>query len=184
MGKQINYYMTYNDFREIAQYAIDSGCIILKKVNETLVHSNVTDIVTPDENSYYFYVPEAGKLDIEIKNGEEFISGYRSSGNVVIEAGFSIVNHKSKRISRARLYTVTGYYDETGNWVSRPECVKKVYDKLVRRVKKVAPYTEITDMVTSIAERDYNKAKEWKHKEYISKELLMLKMESGYKLGL
>lgn len=31
--------------------------------------------------------------------------------------------------------------------------MKKVYDKLVRRVNKVDPYTEITEMVTSIVER-------------------------------
>lgn len=184
MGKQINYYIGYNNFLKIAQQALDSGCEILKKENGKIIHSNSIDIVTQDTNRYFFYLPEAGDLTFDIRNGEEYIGGYHSSGNVIMEACFSIVNHDDKKISRARIFSITGYTDEHGNWNARPVCVKKVYEKLVRAIKKVAPYTEIVDVIISTAEDSYGKTREWKHKEYISAELLALKMEGGYKIGL
>ena len=119
-----------------------------------------------------------------MRNGKEHIGGYNSSGNVVIEASFSVVSHENKKISRARIFSITGYNDEHGNWIDRPECLKKVYEKLVRGIKKIAPYTEITDTIISTAEDSYAKAKEWKHKEYISPALLTLKISDGYKIGL
>lgn len=184
MGKQINYYMRYNDFQKIARQAVDSGCEILKKEKDKLIRSNGMDIVTSDVNRYYFYLPEAGPLTVAKRNGAECVGGYNSSGNAIIEAGFSIVNHTEKKISRARLFSITGYYDEYGNWVDRPECVRKVYEKLARTVKRLAPYTEITDIIISIHDDDYNKPKEWQHKEYISAELFSLKTKNGYKLGM
>ena len=50
---------------------------------------------------------------------------------------------------------MTGYYDKNKNWIDRPECMKKLYDKLVRAAKKLAPYTEIVDEITAI----------WKYEE-------------------
>ena len=31
MGKQINYWMGYEDFLQVAQAALDCGCVIIKK---------------------------------------------------------------------------------------------------------------------------------------------------------
>ena len=165
MGKQINYYIGYEDFLKVAGQALISGCIILKKENGKFVRSNNIEMITQDNNRHYFYLLEAGDLEIQIRNDEECIGGYGSSGNVVIEASYSVVKHEQKTISRGRLFSVTGYYDENKNWIDRPECVKKLYDKLVRVVKKNAPYIEIVDEIISTSSEDYLKAKEWKHKE-------------------
>ena len=67
--------------------------------------------------------------------------------------------------------------------MERPECVKKVFDKIARKVKKTAPFTEITEIITDFSTDDYGQT-EWKCKEYISPELLELKMREGYKLSL
>ena len=67
--------------------------------------------------------------------------------------------------------------------MGRPECVKKAYDKIARKVKKTAPFTEITEIITDYSADDHRQT-EWKHKEYISPELLELKMREGYKLSL
>lgn len=182
MGKQINYYIGYKEFLKIAECAVKNGCIILKKEYGKYVRDNSVGIITQDCNRYYFYLPEAGDLEPQMHDDNEFVGGYNSSGNVVIEASYSIVKHEQKTISRGRLFSVTGYYDKNKNWIDRPECMKKLYDKLVRTVKKLAPHTEIVDEIISTSSEDYLKPKEWKHKEYITEELLSLKENDDYKL--
>jgi len=51
----------------------------------------------------------------------------------LIEASFSR-NDKEK----ARIYVTTGFYDEYGNWIVRPELLTKTYEKLARRARKLA----------------------------------------------
>lgn len=185
MGKQINYYMGYKDFLSIAQKALECGCKILKRVDGKMVQGESGDFVTEAEKRYYFYLPEAGDLYVKtLPNGMESVGGYNSTGNVVIEAAYSYINTDNKRISRARLFVASGYYDELGQWIPRPDCLEKVYNKLVRVVKKVAPYTELTDTLVSRREEDYLQEREYKHKEYVTAECLQLRNEQGYKLGI
>lgn len=179
MGKQLNYYMNYNGFLDVAQYALDIGCKILKKEKEIIICSEDIRIVSSDTSRYYFYLPQAGALDIQKRNNVEYVGGYNSSGNVIIEAGYSVVDHAKQKISRARIFSITGYYDTYGNWIARSECVKKAYDSLSRKIKKIAPYTEITDFIVNSPDVE---PKEWKHKEYIMEELLALKVSAGYEL--
>lgn len=183
MGKQINYYMGYEDFLTIAQKALECGCKILKRADGKIVQSEFIDFVTEDEKRYCFYLPEAGELCAKIlPNGHEMIGGYTTSGNVVIEADYSFIDAGNKGISKARLWVTSGYYDEQGEWIPRPDCLEKVYNKLVRVVKKAAPYTELTDTYISRREEDYLQEKEYKHKEYISPECLRLRNEQKYRL--
>ena len=77
---------------------------------------------------------------------------------------------------------ISGYYDEQGEYIPRPECVTKIYNKLVRTVKKVAPLTELTDKYISAKGDTYLQELEWKHKEYITPEYLNLKESDNYKL--
>ena len=136
MGKQINYYMGFKDFIKVAQFALDLGCVICREENKKIICSNHIDIVTPSVKRYFFYLPEAGELRVRTENGREEIGGYNASGIALIEAGFSYVKHDRKTITRGRLFSISGYYDESGNWMERPECVKKVFDKIARKVKK------------------------------------------------
>ena len=183
MGKQINYYMGFKDFIKVAQFALDLGCVICREENKKIICSDHIDIVIPSVKRYFFYLPEAGELHVRTENGREEIGGYNASGNVLIEAGFSYVKHDRKTITRGRLFSITGYYDESGNWMGRPECVKKAYDKIARKVKKTAPFTEITEIITDFSTDDYGQT-DWTRNEYISPELLELKMRRGYKLSL
>ena len=77
---------------------------------------------------------------------------------------------------------ISGYYDEQGEYISRPESVTKIYNKLARIVKKVAPLTELTDTYISTKDATYLQEYEWKHKEYITPEYLHLKESGNYKL--
>ncbi len=49
-------------------------------------------------------------------------------------------------------------------------------------VKRLAPYTELTDTYVSMNDDDYLQEKEWKHKEYISPQFLRLKLTEDYRL--
>lgn len=183
MGKQINYWLGFEDFLQIVQVALDSGCVIIKPVSGKLTYGQTLDIVTESEHHYYFYVPEAGELlGKSIPFEDEAIGSYTATGNSVIEAGFSFRNDETKEIVRNRLFVISGYYDDKGDYILRPECVTKTYNRLVRIVKKIAPYTELTDTYTSTKDEDYLQEKAWKHKEYISPQFLQLKLLHNYKL--
>lgn len=58
MGKQINYWLGYTDFLQIAQSALDCGCVIIKPVSEKLIYGQTLDIVTENQHRYYFYLQE------------------------------------------------------------------------------------------------------------------------------
>ena len=52
MGKQINYYMGYEDFRMITKKALECGCRIVKSVEGQIVQSTSIDFVTDEEKQY------------------------------------------------------------------------------------------------------------------------------------
>ncbi len=184
MGKQINYWLGYEDFLKTAQVALDYGCIIIKKVSGKLIYERTLDIVTGHEYRYWFYVPEDGGLSGRAIpfNDDDRLPSYSPAGNTVIEAGFSKRDDKSKIITRSRLFVISGYYNEQGEYISRPESVTKIYNKLVRIVQKIAPLTELTDKYISTKDETYLQELEWKHKEYIAPEYFNLKESNNYKL--
>ena len=145
MGKQINYYMEYEAFLTIAMTAIDLGCQIVKEdfVTGKIISSSDISIVTQDTNSYYFYIPEAGPLKNKVRtDGSEYVLSYNETGNAIIEASFCKYNIDEGFIGRGRLFSQTGYYDQNGEFISRPQIVDEIYKQLVKKVKKAAPYTE------------------------------------------
>ncbi len=173
MGMQINYWMEYEKFCELAELALSLGCVIMKRDEDTgkYIYSQDVSIISKDCWFYYFYLPEAGTLQMrKIKFGEEIAF---ESENFVIAAGFSLINDEEKRIRRERLYLSTGYYDKNEKFIYRPDCIVDVYKKLARKVKKLAPYTELVEP---------REEKDWVHKEYVSPYCLELRNEKGYSL--
>jgi len=183
MGKQINYWMGYEDFLTVAQAALDSGCVIIRHSDDgKLMYGHTLDIVTQDTHRYYFYVKDAGELEVKtLSTGREQIGGYNASGNLLIEAAFSHRDDRKKELTRSRLFVISGYYDGDGTYINRPDCVTKVYNRLARVVKKVAPYTELTDTYT-VDSDDGTQTREWRHKEYVSPSFLHLKLAENYRL--
>ncbi len=180
MGKQINYYMGVDDFRQLAQYALDIGCVICKQENAEIVRSNSVDIVMPDYKKYFFYLPEVEKALLQLQHFQTCYTLQFVAYHLVIEASFSSIRHNRKEISRGRLFLISGYYNAQGKWIDCPECMNKIYEQLKRKVKKIAPYTEITDFITDYSADNYKQI-EWRHKEYIAHELLELHVNNEYK---
>ena len=198
MGKQINYWMDYDNFLLLAQKALDLGCRIIR---EDLDAGKVTEsgdigIVVPygkhKRINYYFHLPEAGDVKIKIYNGMERLDhGFSATGNAVIEADYSFVLREQagvcgmrgrREIMRARIYCITGYYGEDGEYIPRPECLTKVYNALARYVKKLAPCTEFTDTRISMREENYGEKVEYKYKEYVTKACLEMVEREGDRL--
>ena len=174
--------MDYDNFLLLAQKAVDLGCTIVKEDFDSgkVIESKDFNIVTLSydnfyDTKYYFHLPEAGDIKIHTVNGKERLDCIlNASGNALIEAAYSFIvneptgicgNCSKKEIKRARLYCITGYYDEIGEWIPRPECLTKVYNSLVRYVKKIAPYTEMVDILVSMKDENYGEEYEWQHKE-------------------
>ncbi|MCI8653782.1 MAG: hypothetical protein HFF11_08840 [Angelakisella sp.] len=163
MGKQINYYLGYEPFLELARLAAESGCVIVRchydrEKQRWSVCQGGPEVVVPDQYSYFFHLPEAGPLAIlDTPYGPRVEDGYSATGNAVIEAGFSRLNEGGP--TRSRLFVISGYYDGEEVWVPRPDCMTKLYDRLARRVKKLAPYVQ---------------PRGWQYKTYASPDLLPL----------
>ena len=186
MGKQISYYMEFETWVKLCEKALDLGFEIVhedKKLGKVITGTD-TDILTQDSGSrYYFHLPNAGGLIIKKDGfGNEILDhGYTACSNAVIETGFSGFDQRNKEIHSCRLFIQTGYYDEKGNFISRPDCIDKKYNSLVRFVKKIAPYTELTEMRTSLRDEDYLKEHEFKFKRYITPYCLDFVENKGYK---
>lgn len=165
MGRQINYYMEYESFLQVAQLALDCGCEIVKQNLDirptTVIRTRDISAITPNDWMFWFYVPEAGKLEIKTYEcGERVEHGFSESGNALIEAGVSFIDEEKKTISRSRLYVSSGYYDGSGAWIPRPKCVDAVYNKLMRRVKKLTAYDGFnyrTEYCAKLFDEGYNK---------------------------
>ena len=176
MGKQINYWMDYDNFCQLASLALELGCIIVKEDagSGKIIKASDVSIITKDCYRYYFYFSYAGPLKIKEVENIELIDRFNTeTGNAIIEAGYSQIADDKKQIRRERLYLTTGYYNKNDEFIYRPDIMVDVYNKLARKVKKLATYTELTTVFNG---------KEWIHKEYLTPCCLQLINEEGYSL--
>lgn len=174
MGRQINYYLELDGLLSLSERALSLGCQI---VREDLWAGCVTaghdiGLIAGEEHvRYYFHLPAAGPLMVETFDGKERLRRFACPcENAVIEAGFSRILPETREIVWARLFSSSGYYDQTGAFLSRPRCIDRVYSTSARLVKKLAPSTSVTNAYISTCgqERTYTR------REYISPPLSSL----------
>ena len=141
MGKQITYYMDRESFLVLAQAALDEGLLILKNDYTETPQEPCRDLsVIDDCTEYYFYLPEIAPLTHTHTAYGYYVNSYSyPSCLAIIEAGYS---KKADSIRESRIYVQTGTYND-GEWIPRNEKLTKIYNKLVRKVKKLAPYKEL-----------------------------------------
>lgn len=177
MGKQVHFYMEQEIFTQLAQTAIDLGCLILKQKGSKITSSADTSIITKDCSQYYFYLPETGRLDENLPLG-----CYNSNGNLVIESGYTTCADNSTLL-RTRLYIINGFTDKNGDFIERPECLAAVYNKLVARMKQLTKYVEIPAEKFSMRRNYYADPTNRSHKIYITDKLNRRLQKSGCILG-
>lgn len=182
MGKQINYCIDYDTFILLARKALEYGCKIIKEDSKAgvVTESDSVDIISKDCFRYYFHVPEAGKYVIKKAGEKEYVDqGYSSSGVTLIEAETTIIRETKKEIQRGRLFCVSGYYDGEGHYVNRPDCVTKIYNALVRYLKKQVLYLDVEHYVFN----PIYEGRKFVSKEYITTKCLWLVNDEDYALG-
>jgi hypothetical protein len=145
MGKQINYYMDYDNFLKLAEVALGEGCMILRNEHtpyEQIPQSDISAIL-PEHTEYYFYLPELADLEqLRDVYGNYYVNTRRNFA--LIEAGFSRKREAEKCwITRSRLYIQTSDYDTDGQRIVCTERLVKVYEKLARLVRKLCPTMKI-----------------------------------------
>ncbi len=140
MGKQLNYYMGYDEFITAAQAASDNGCTIISRAygnkSWNIRRGTPVDIVSDHQRDYFFVTDDADNDIFDEINGCYISEKTRLN---VIEAGFSITDSKKRLIVKNRLYLASGVYDTTGSFVKCSDKNVKVYDKLARIARKLAP---------------------------------------------
>lgn len=130
-----------------------------------------------------FLSPEAGDLNAASYDGKERLNGiFNPSANVVLEARGSRIEPDKKEIFRGELYLSTGNYDENKNFITPPDCLVKLYNALARYVKKLAPYTEVTEGHVYVGGPKDGQKEVRMVKKYISPYCFDLKENKGYKL--
>lgn len=186
MSKKISYYLEFDGFLQLAQKALDLGCSIVCEDKKAGVLTQRHDIGIITQNRgifWYFYLPEAGDLNAASYDGKERLNGiFNPSANVVLEARGSRINTEQKEIFRGELYLSTGYYDEDKNFITPPDCLVKLYNALAQYVKKLAPYTEVTEGHVYVGGPKDGQKEVRMVKKYISPYCFDLKENKGYKL--
>ena len=144
-----------------AQKAVDLGFTVVKEdlTSGRVIESKDNRIISPygkyNHPSFYFHIPEAGDIRILTGIGKECLDyGYTATGN-------------------------SGYHDENEKDIPRPDCLTKMYNSLVKYVKKTAPYTVSVEMFISTKDENHGEAFEYRHKEYITKTCLNLVNNEG-----
>lgn len=159
MGMQVNYYMDHETFLLVAQKALKEGCLILRWEHTFQPQLPASDlsIVTEEQMRYYFYLPELAPLAYKTDQNDQYYLDniFSPLSLALIEASFSRPwpAHGSTlpNINRARLYIPTGFWDENRQWVPRSERLTKVYQRLARLARKLAPAAALT-----VDDIDYN----------------------------
>lgn len=166
MGKQMAYYMERDVFVELAQTALDLGCVILRQNGNKIVSSNDTSIITSGCTHYYFYLPAAGELDENLMLG-----CYNKNAGFVIEASYS-PRASDLHLKRGKLYLAGGFTIPDGAFVESPACLISVYKKLVARMKQLTLRVEVPAERISTRLNYYADPTDRTHKIYITKKLL------------
>lgn len=166
MGKQTTFYMEREVFQELAQEAVNCGCLILRQSGNKLISSQDTSVITAGCQQYYFYLPEAGKLDESLPLG-----CFNKNGSMVIEANYT-TRDKNYSLHRARLYLMTTVPTLDGESISTPECMIKLYTKLVRKMKSLTTFVRVPAERMSNRMTYYADPSDRSHKLYLTQKMI------------
>lgn len=164
MGRQVEFMMDKNMEKRFWDFLLSiKGLKILFKSSTGIIEiKELPEYGVPFGLGLHIYMDELGELKISTNNYVDFII------SPVIEFRRSVTNEKEKRVSRGRVYVQLDYWDN-GILVKKNEGLKKLYEKLVRWIRKNIPKIEIeygdykgkehaTQIVKSLIEEEgYNK---------------------------
>ena len=145
MGKQITYYIDHSEFLILAQAALDAGCSILRKEHtpEPAVPTRDLSAIDPSHPQWTFVLPGAPELEFNRDlAGNYFLRREGPIETMLIETGFSVLNNKGVWRDSCLWIPTAALVDHA--LVPRPEASTRIYDKLARVVRKLAPTRSFT----------------------------------------
>ena len=159
MGKQINYYVDENSYKQVVEKALSMGFVVLYEECvggkpghwEYEYHWYDTMPNFPFNETHYFFNPALGSFRNTLDN-KEYLTWEEIKERKLflgcmfapmIEASCSLVSDKDKFMVSNRLYIRSDYYDSQDLLVKQSEAFLKQYDSLVRTIKKLAPRRKI-----------------------------------------
>ena len=170
-SKQVNYYITENELEDFDDYLASNKGLV---VGLPMVSSNVVALSSIKElNTHKFKWPLSFRIVQEEmmneirtrfveKQGYYLIDTLRSP---VIEMSKCYFDTKTKGIRIARLYYQTGYYDENEMWVKKNDTFIKWADNLLKEFKNKYVNEKVTPT-----------------RVYISKDILKMITDDGWRL--
>lgn len=137
-SKQINFFITPDDYTEIIKFFNDRHCKILKgdiKKNSVI---NSYDIVSNREKIFQVYIckKEYEKLlSIEHLEDEKYFIGILKSYCIEFDIG-GFYPYSNKELQRGRLYYVLKYYSDHDRAVEKEQGFKDWADTILKEFKK------------------------------------------------
>ena len=167
MGRQINFYMDRKTEEKFQEFILKNDLLIMYKNMEKnrIIYTNNMD----DEKFQLYFVPKKYSSKIFTKTLSNGVICLNIDSSYVIEYMKTDIRKKNKKIFIGRIYVIAVYFNEKEEIVHKDEEFLKIYEKLVRWVKKNCP-------MTKFAQDGYDK------KEYMSEEIKELIEKEGYKL--
>lgn len=167
MGRQINFYMDSETEEKFQEFILKNDLLIMheNKEKNCMIYTNNID----NEIKKMYFVPKKYTCKIfteTLSSGVIFLD--IDTSYVIVYFGTK-VKKREKLIFRGKLYVVVDYFNKDEERIHKDKEFLKIYEKLVRWIKKNCPLTEFV-------QDGYNERK------YISSEIKRLIEEEGYKL--
>lgn len=167
MGRKINFYMDSKTEEKFQDFILKNDLLIMHKNKEKncMIYTNNMD----DEKFKLYFIPKKyiSKVFTEILSSGMIYLNIDTS--YLIEYRKTDIRKKNKKIFRGRIYMIAVYFNEKEEIVYKDQEFLKIYEKLVRWIKKNCP-------MTKFAQDGYDE------KEYMSEEIKELIEKEGYKL--
>lgn len=138
MGRQINFYYNRELQKEFFEYVNSlQANIVIKKKGEGLECVKEIQVIEKDINECYITMKELNSIKYKILKNN--VISLNEQDELVIEYTCSLNDlTKDKNVVSCRLY-YQKYYYEGDTVMTKPESLEKLYEKLVRWIRKHCP---------------------------------------------
>lgn len=138
-SKQLNFFITPEDYNSVNSFLKECGAMVLADGDIAKEENVSTSIINLNEDTKQVFLSRDQFFEkVIIKTLENNISYYYITSSPLIE--FSIGGfypYDKKSLQSARFYYIKVYYDENGDFVSKPDDLVNWFDEVFKKFKKV-----------------------------------------------
>ncbi|WP_428232722.1 hypothetical protein [Flavobacterium sp.] len=138
-SKQLNFFITPEDYNSVNSFLKECGAMVLADGDIGKEENVSTSIINLNEDTKQVFLSRNDFFEkVMIKTFENNISYYYITSSPLIE--FSIGGfypYDKNSLQSARFYYIKAYYDENGDFVSKPDDLINWFDEVFKKFKKV-----------------------------------------------